>query len=154
MCLTLWKFQSVKFLFLYKAVAGDACQRAMYPRSQSGTLVFRKPPVGIFPFAVVWSMPNFAVFVSSEASDERKMRKMTFPPRRKCKKRQNLRFAHGRNAKNAKNYVSSTGEIQKTRKTTFRPRAKCKKREKLRFAHGRNAKISKINVSATAEAFF
>ena len=31
----------------------------------------------------------------SEASDEWKMRKMTFRPRRKCKKRQNLRFRHG-----------------------------------------------------------
>ena len=108
-------------------------------------------PSGIFRFSVVWSMPNFAVLCPSEASDERKMRKMTFPPRRKCRNRQNLRFAHGRNAKNAKNYVSSTGEMQKTRKTTFRPRAKCKNRQNLRFAHGRNAENGKIYVSPTDE---
>ena len=125
------------------------------PRSASsesaGAIVFPQTASRDFPFSVVWSMPNFTIFCPSEASDERKMIKMTFRPRTKCRKRQNLRFAHGRNAKIGKIYVSPTDEMQKTAKSTFRPRAKCKKREKLRFAHGRNAEISKIYVSATAE---
>ena len=108
-------------------------------------------PSGIFRFSVVWSMPNFAVLCPSEASDERKTRKMTFRPRTKCKKQQNLRFVHGRNAKNSKIYVSSTDEMQKTAKSTFRPRTKCRKRQNLRFAHGRNAEIGKICVSPTGE---
>ena len=80
-----------------------------------------------------------------------KTAKSTFRPRAKCKNRQNLRFAHGRNTKNAKNYVSPTGEMQKTAKSTFRPRTKCRKRQNLRFAHGRNAKNGKIYVSPTGE---
>ena len=122
-------------------------------------------PSGIFRFSVVWSMPNFAVLCPSEASDERKTRKMTFRPRTKCKKQQNLRFVHGRNAENGKIYVSPTDEMQKsaksafrprakckkTRKTTFRPRAKCKNRQNLRFAHGRNTKNAKNYVSPTGE---
>ena len=78
-----------------------------------------------------------------------KSAKSTFPPWRKYKNRQNLRFVHGRNAEDGKICVSPTGEMQKTAKTTFRPRAKCGNRQKLRFAHGRNAKNGKINVSAT-----
>ena len=39
----------------------------------------------------------------SEASDEWKMRKTTFPPRRKCKKREKLRFRHGGNTKKRQN---------------------------------------------------
>ena len=125
------------------------------PRSASsesaGAIVFPQTASRDFPFSVVWSMPNFAVFCPSEASDERKTRKMTLRPRPKCRKRQNLRFAHGRNAKNAKIYVSPTGEMQKTRKTTFRPRAKCRNQQNLRFVHGRNAENGKIYVSPTDE---
>ena len=40
-----------------------------------------------------------------------KTAKSTFRPRAKCKKRQNQRFRHGRNAKNGKNYVSAAGNI-------------------------------------------
>ena len=53
--------------------------------------------------------------------------KNTFPPRRKCRNQQNLRFRHGGKTENGKKYVSATAEIQKN---------------------------GKINVSATAEAFF
>ena len=94
---------------------------------------------------------KFHGFCPSESSDERKMRKMTFPPRQKCGNRQNLRFVHGRNAENGKINVSAMAEIQKTAKSTFRPRAKCKKRQNLRFAHGRNAEIGKNCVSPTGE---
>ena len=80
-----------------------------------------------------------------------KSAKSTFRPRAKYKKREKLRFAHGRNAENGKIYVSPTGEMQKTAKSAFRPRAKCGNRQKLRFAHGRNAKNSKIYVSSTGE---
>ena len=40
-----------------------------------------------------------------------KSAKSTFRPRTKCRRRQNLRFAHGRNAKNGKINVSATGNI-------------------------------------------
>ena len=65
-----------------------------------------------------------------------KTAKSTFRPRAKCKNRQNLRFAHGRNTKNAKNYVSPTDEMQKTAKSMFPPRRKNGKRQNLRFRHG------------------
>ena len=80
-----------------------------------------------------------------------KTAKSTFRPRAKCKNRQNLRFAHGRNAENGKIYVSSTDEMQKTAKSTFRPRTKCRKRQNLRFRHGGKTENGKKYVSATAE---
>ena len=104
-----------------------------------------------FPFFRRVVNAKFHGFCPSESSDERKMRKMTFPPWQKYKNRQDLRFVHGRNAEDGKICVSPTGEMQKTAKTTFRPRAKCKKRQKLRFAHGRNAEIGKNCVSPTGE---
>ena len=80
-----------------------------------------------------------------------KTAKSTFRPRAKYKKREKLRFAHGRNAKISKIYVSATAEIQKMEKSTFPPRRKCKKWKNLRFCHGGNTKNGKIYVSATAE---
>ena len=111
----------------------------------------RQPGFSVFRHVV---NAKFCGFCPSEASDERKMIKMTFRPWTKCRKQQNLRFAHGRNAKIGKIYVSPTGEIQKTRKTTFRPRTKCRKRQNLCFRHGGKTENGKIYVSATAEAFF
>ena len=70
-------------------------------------------------------------------AEKRKTVKNTFPPWQKYKKRQNLRFAHGRNAEIGKNCVSPTGEMQKTAKSTFRPRTKCKKQQNLRFRRGK-----------------
>ena len=80
-----------------------------------------------------------------------KTAKSTFRPRTKCKKQQNLRFAHGRNAENGKIYVSATAEMQKSAKSTFPPRRKCRNQQNLRFRHGGNAEIGKKYVSATAE---
>ena len=80
-----------------------------------------------------------------------KTAKSTFRPRAKCRKQQNLRFAHGRNAENGKINVSATAEMRKTVKNTFPPRRKYKKWQNLRFCHGGNTKNGKIYVSATAE---
>ena len=49
-----------------------------------------------FPFFRRVINAKFHGFCPSESSDERKMRKMTFPPRRKCGNRQNLCFRRGK----------------------------------------------------------
>ena len=66
--------------------------------------------------------------------------KKCFRSQAKCRKREKLRFACKRRAKNSENWLSLASEMQKTGKTTFRSQAKCKKREKQRFACKRRAK--------------
>ena len=64
----------------------------------SGLKRDKPPPYAIrdFPFFRRVVNAKFHGFCPSESSDERKMRKMTFPPWRKCGNRQNLRFVHGK----------------------------------------------------------
>ena len=108
-------------------------------------------PSGIFRFSVVWSMPNFAVFCPSEASDERKMRKTAFPRPRMSGKREKLHFRGLGWAKNRKNCISEASDERKTRKTAFpRPRMS-KKREKLHFRGLGWAKNAKNSVSEASD---
>ena len=96
------------------ATAEQSVGRLFFPQTASRDFRFSRRVVNA----------KFHGFCPSEASDERKMIKMTFRPRMKCKKQQNLRFAHGRNAENGKIYVSATAEIQKMTKSTLLPRRK------------------------------
>ena len=58
--------------------------------------------------------------------ESEKTLKIDFPPRRTSRKQQKERFGHGRNWKNAENYISNPVEIEKCLKTALPPYEKRK----------------------------